>query len=617
MLPSNQSKTPFYARYALAASASALILTLSACSSTPPATTQTRQQPATLEDIAQTAYDLARQADLVTDEITSNHYRVLAAEKWLQEGDLQQARYQIDLVDPLFMAEPDSYLLAITEVNLLLAENRPVDALELVRSNTLNFSEAGRGYLNEWYAASGQVFSSNGEFDRAALAYFQCQDSSRLQEICQDGLWYSLNNADRIQLDNLQDIAMPEDMHAWLELAEVSQMNLGDLSTQSSALQTWQNRYRNHPAARRLPGSLANLESIAAKAPAQIAVLLPLSGPLSTAGNAVLDGVLSAYYASAAQQIRIPEITIFDTESLPLDLLFDIVRTGNYDGIIGPLERERVELLLDYNRLQIPIVALNRLPPASNREQPILGIGLAVESEARQIVERASRDGHHAAILIAPNTAWGDRASSTFASNWQNLDNSLAAILHFSGTADQAPLLESALHINQSAQRRGNLQSLLGKQLSFTPRRREDVDMLYMAASPDQARQLIPLMAFFFAEDLPVYATSNIFSGAENADLDRDLDDVIFLNYPWVFEPNPRVSSLPNPTEPLSQDLKNLQSLGVDAYYLLRRSEQLQKYPQTTYHGRTGNLYKSSDGNIERRMPWATFRGGLLTRVDN
>ena len=59
------------------------------------------------------------------------------------------------------------------------------------------------------------------------------------------------------------------------------------------------------------------------------------------------------------------------------------------------------------------------------------------------------------------------------------------------------------------------------------------------------------------------------------AQLVNDLDGVTFLNYPWVFHTDPRLASLPDPTATLSQDLKSLQALGVDSYYLLRRFHQI------------------------------------------
>lgn len=603
---------PFYASFVKLSLTAAFIL-LTACAAPSPQT-NTVSEPVQLESIEQRAIDLERQAELARDPIEANHLRVMASLAWLAEDQADRAGALLELVDPELLDITGSFRFHTVQLRVYLAKNQLLEALEYARSTAPEGATTVE-IENQWSMAAADAFYLNYEFDSAASIYHECSEpiwSNRQR--CRQGLWDSLSHLNQTGLDDLFSRESNPSFRGWIELARVSQLNLGDYRTQIDALAQWRERYPLHTANREMPEPLDALEDLASFAPQKIAVLLPLSGPLQSAGNDVLDGVLSAYYASASRSAELPEITIYDTESLPLDLLLEIIRSEGFHGIIGPLDRERVDALASAPQTNIPMVALNQL--TANLETTY-GIGLAIESEARQIAERAARDGHHTAIIMAPDSAAGDRAANTFAASWQSLGQAVSAILRYTDNADdRATILESALHIDQSNQRRSRLQGMLGKQLEFEPRRRADVDMMFMSASPDQARQITPLMAYNYAEDVPIYGTSSIYEGMVNTDLDRDLDGVDLLTYPWVIRRDENLASLPDPAAPISLASKSLQALGVDAYYLMRRYHQLQEYPGVVYQGLTGTLTPDLNGNIDRRMIWATFRAGRISQAE-
>merc|ERR1712000_3169 len=82
----------------------------------------------------------------------------------------------------------------------------------------------------------------------------------------------------------------------------------------------------------------------------------------------------------------------------------------------------------------------------------------------------------------------------------------------------------------------GTMRSLLRESTEFEPRRREDADWVFLVALPQQGRMIKPALAFNFANDLPVYATSHVFSGVVNSLKDRDLNGVRFCDVPWLLE---------------------------------------------------------------------------------
>jgi len=71
------------------------------------------------------------------------------------------------------------------------------------------------------------------------------------------------------------------------------------------------------------------------------------------------------------------------------------------------------------------------------------------------------------------------------------------------------------------------------------------------------------------AEQLPIYATSQIFSGNENTLVNYDLNGIRFVDMPWLLQPDhPAVMSYARANPPLSIDRERLYALGIDAFRL-------------------------------------------------
>ena len=61
---------------------------------------------------------------------------------------------------------------------------------------------------------------------------------------------------------------------------------------------------------------------------------------------------------------------------------------------------------------------------------------------------------------------------------------------------------------------------------------------MFLAATPQQARQIKPTLAFQYAGDLPVYATSHLYTGTNNPTQDQDLNGIRFCETPWLLNPS-------------------------------------------------------------------------------
>ena len=127
--------------------------------------------------------------------------------------------------------------------------------------------------------------------------------------------------------------------------------------------------------------------------------------------------------------------------------------------------------------------------------------------------------------------------------------------------------------------------------------------MVFLAASPSQARLLRPLLAAQ-AASLPVYATSHIFSGRTDPSKDADLDGIIYTEIPWVME-SLQAGTLNNSTYP------RMFALGMDAFLIAKNLPGIASNPSARVNGKTGDISLAGNRQIQRHLPFATFANGL------
>jgi len=159
--------------------------------------------------------------------------------------------------------------------------------------------------------------------------------------------------------------------------------------------------------------------------------------------------------------------------------------------------------------------------------------------------------------------------------------------------------------------------SQMGKQ---APARRRDFDMIFLAATPEAARQIKPLLKFYYAEDVPVYAVSLVYTGAPRAEVDSDLEGITFCDAPWVLGsegPLPglrqRISLL---WAPSFQQNVRLYALGVDAYQIVADFANFTRLSQQDLPGATGTLHMDAQHRIVRQLPCAQFHQGVPIVLD-
>jgi uncharacterized protein len=453
-----------------------------------------------------------------------------------------------------------------------------------------------------------RLFFEGGDYAKAAkeqliLNRLLSQASSLEQHHNQDALWQSLMEMPPESLTRARTNSTHAEDQGWYDLALRNKQAQSPMD-QQRALSSWNRQWPTHPAAKRPPGDLQQLQKQLAEQPKQIAVLLPQWGKLEPAARAISDGILAAYYRQAQDGVQLPNLQFYNTEGKSTAAVYQQAVNDGAQVVIGPLEKERVAELAQLPQLPVTTLALNTLDSPAASEN-LFQIGLAAEDEAKQIAEQAWRQGFRNALVLLPSNSLGDRHLNSFASSWRAQGGQVREY-RYGANEDFGELTRRALQIDQSEERAKALQALVGP-LDAEPSPRQDIDMIFAVVQPDAARQLKPNLHYYSAGDLPIYTTSSVYSGEKASALNQELQQIRFLTLPWYFaEQQPEKLALDAYAEKNAQ-LSRLNALGVDVFNLLPRLKALQKSPSTAHYGQTGKLYLNTRRQFERQQTWATF----------
>lgn len=427
-------------------------------------------------------------------------------------------------------------------------------------------------------------------------------------------VWQTLMEIPPDELQKHTATVQDRELLGWYQLAALSKNNQTNLRQQMLKLDAWVTEWPEHPASLSLPADLQLLRQLLAEQPRQIAILLPFSGKFGSAGNAIRDGFLAAYFERQKTETDLPTMRFYNTDNTDINALYDQVVLDGAEMVIGPLNKDNIIELSLRETMPVPTLALNTIDNPLASVPGLYQFGLGVEDEARLAAEKAWRDGHRRALIIAPNNTWGDRGTEAFIEQWRLLGGDLTNDYRFEDTNDYVKIIQRALQLDASNQRAREVRSLVGH-IEFEPRRRRDVDMIFLAALASQARQVKPTLAFHYAGDIPVYGTSQVYSGQENRKLDQDMEGVKFSTLPWTFHSDLAEKQAIAKHTDNNPNFQPLYALGVDCFHLYPRLKQLESVRQAHFYGQTGKLSLNESKQFVRQQIWAEFRRGRAQRL--
>lgn len=429
-----------------------------------------------------------------------------------------------------------------------------------------------------------------------------------------DLIWQTLMEIPLDELKKHVDTITEREQQGWFQLAVLSKDNQTNLREQLQQLDQWVLNWPEHPASLALPADLQLLRQLLEEQPQQVAILLPFSGKLSGAGIALRDGFMAAYYEMRRTDTHTPTLRFYNTADIDINALYDQAVLDGAQMIIGPLSKDSILELSLRPEMPVPTLALNTIDNPNGAIPNLYQFGLGVEDEAQLAAQKAWRDGHRRALIIAPNSVWGDRSVDSFAQQWRQLGGDLIKDYRFEDTNDFSKTIKQALLLDESNERAKEIRAIVGT-IEFEPRRRQDLDMIFLAAQASQARQVVPTLAFHYAGDVPVYGTSHVYSGQVNKKLDQDMNGVRFSTLPWMFNNTANEKGALQHYGDNNASLQPLYALGVDCYHLYPRLKQLETVTNAHFYGQTGKLSLDEQNQIRRQQIWAEFRGGRARRL--
>ena len=324
---------------------------------------------------------------------------------------------------------------------------------------------------------------------------------------------------------------------------------------------------------------------------------------------------MAAHYQAQQAGQKPPSIEFYDSSRVgSLDDFYRKAQAAGVQLVIGPLEKPQVKQLAIRPQLPIPTLALNYYDGDQAPTQ-LFQFGLAPEDEAREASRRARADGLHRAAIMIQKGERGDRMLKAFRQDWEANGGTVIGIERIDQPVELAKQIADLFHLRQSEGRAKSLQNTVGTQVAAQPSRRQDIEFIFLDATPLQAQQIKPTLNFQYAGDVPVYATSQVFSANGNQDQYNDMNGVLFCETPWLLDANDPLRKQVTAQWPQAGGgMGRLFAMGVDTYRLAPRLGQLKALPGSRVEGYSGSLSMSNQ-RIERQLPWAQFVKGQVTRL--
>lgn len=637
---------------------------LAACSST-----QAPNAPITDFDAAtqSSAYYL-QQLQHSTDDNRSD-WQILAIHALLSEGKFEQAGQQLQkLPQTLTPAQQNSVNLFVAQYMIHdkkfpLAQQR----LERINPSSLSVRQKNLYYQLVIDAANHQV---NLSVLRALIAQGTGLQAEAKQKNI-DATWQALISIPEQAAASFNINANENILQGWLELLNTYYQNRNDQNALKNAINDWQTRYPDNPAARILPTGLQQTINLTTASTHIIALLLPLTGPGAVFSKAIELGFTDAHDgksnvesikpnpsltqssqtasggtgATDAQAVistaevntaTMPassvnnvessaQIKIYDTNTQPIDQILKQVQQDGATLIVGPLLKNNVETVAN-TPLSLNVLALNE--PATLKSLPnVCYFALSPENEARDAANHLWAEGKRTPLLMIPNSSLGSRIATAFAKQWQQLG----------GEGLQQQILGSSAELKQRINSSGL--SLSGTPINPAPaspaisvagmtfdapvtapdrtQSEQAVDSVYIVASQADLDLIKPMITMRIGSrsNIALYASSLSSQAEAGPDFRLEMEGLQYSDIPLLSGSNPVLMQQVLGRFNNDYMLSRLYAMGVDAWTLAQHFHELRQDVHYSVSGATGLLKANENCVINRTLSWNQYTQGRVIPV--
>lgn len=343
-----------------------------------------------------------------------------------------------------------------------------------------------------------------------------------------------------------------------------------------------------------LAGSDGQMHREGFKPVRKLALVLPVSGEYAAAGKAILDGVMSMHYQLAAAE----SLQVYDAGGTRRSAIeaYALALKDGADAVLGPVERDQVDAILEASDGRVPLLTLNHPEPKTIAADGSFRFGLMPEEEAALAAEQFIAEGAKRIAVFGTNEDWSERAMAALDAQLRALGGSISG---------RRMLRDSDVDFSES------LVALIGSPDAAIETRK--ADGIFIAVRPSTARLLLPQLRAADFTQLPMLATSHVYGGALQTLQDKDLDGLVFMDAPWT---HGGAVGLPARSD-LARDLASaansprLFAFGLDAYQLLPYLDFLRAKPGRYIDGASGLLLSDAFGRIRRQPQFYRFVDGV------
>ncbi len=450
---------------------------------------------------------------------------------------------------------------------------------------------------------------------------------------------YQLENQLQIQSQILDQQNIQFQLSGWLQLMRQVKKNSQQYQL-NKQLVLWSESFPLH---------MANQEFIQQRlvqrfellsSPTQIALLLPNKTRLSKVSQVITNGFIAAHFHSAINNQLI--LRVYDSSAYPS--IWPSYKKALADGaqiIVGPFEKKHIIELSQSDGLPVTTLALNnimlgdkvlqkteqqQLPdknlatdsanelgheqePITQFPENLYQFALNPEDEVAILTQAAKQQGLSHAVIISPQTKWGKRIENLYKKQWLKQGGIIISTQDYSPkNYDYSNAIKHLLKLDQSNQRRVKVRQVIGSDFEFTPRIRQDIDVIFLAAFPKQAKQIPLQISYHHGANIPIYASSHIIGKAFIKKENTELNGVSYTDMPWLLDS--KIPAISRSSKQKSAAYQRLFAFGVDSYNMLPYLKLMAQNSSEQFTGETGLLHITKMGYIKREIPIATIKNG-------
>jgi len=572
----------------------ALLISLALSGCVPPAAQKSPAETAASQQadalVQQGKFDEAAQAYLSLAQTGSHrdHYQLLAAEAYRQEGQLDRAGPLLDGIRRQKLTGDEPSRLDLLQAEWALKQHNAPKALQLTTQPNISVPPALQLRLLE---LRSQAMQQTGDLWGAARS--RVEMDGQLQ-----GLDQAQNRKEVVTLLTQLGIEPLKQRAAAMQPSDRMLPWVNEALTQLGVAVAHPAPALEQEVGTVMPGEGANVRE-GFKMPAHVALLLPASGTLAAAGTAIREGFFAAYADSARNHMPRPPVRVYDSAGTTAGAV-KAYQQAVSDGaqlVIGPLTRGEVSALFGQQELPVPLLALNHPDDKSLPANGVSEFGLLPETEGAQAADHMADNGIVTAFAIVSSDDFAQRAAKSFKAELEARGGKVAGTGNLTGSGVNFATTISGLGLPTDSGD-ASASSNTG---------------IFISMRPQQARLLLPQLKLARVS-LPVFGTSHIYAGVDDAAANRDLEGVEFCDAPWLFDAQP---GLPNHGDIAAQlpaargTSARLFAFGMDAWNLAPYIDWLRAHPGSYLPGASGQLTSDQFGRIRRVLVWAKFQDGL------